>query len=113
MSRIMSTLFVLVFFSSGMPVMYMLGTIFFTLTYLINKVLFLKYYQRTDTTLSREIPLFSTWILPLAIMIKLICGIQMYADPDIFNSRAPLSESGNYALPEKTDLSSRIDFDFV
>ena len=100
MSRIMSSLFVLVFFSSGMPVMYLLGTIFFTLTYLINKVLFMQYYQKTDTTLSREIPLFSTWILPLAIIIKLTCGIFMYADADIFSSRASLSETGEYTLPE-------------
>ena len=43
-SRMMSTLFVVVFYSSGMPVMYLLGAIFFTLTYVINKVLFLQYY---------------------------------------------------------------------
>jgi hypothetical protein len=40
-SRMMSTLFVVVAFSSGMPVMYILGALFFTLTYIINKVLFL------------------------------------------------------------------------
>jgi len=113
MSRIMSSLFVLIFFSSGMPVMYLLGTIFFTLTYIINKVLFLQYYQKTETTLSREIPLFSSWMLPLAIIIKLILGIFMYADEDIFNSRTSLNEHGQYALPERTDIMSRFDHTFV
>jgi len=93
--------------------MYLLGTIFFTLTYIINKVLFLQYYQKTETTLSREIPLFSSWMLPLAIIIKQILGIFMYADEDIFNSRTSLDEHGYYALPERTDVMSRFDHAFI
>jgi len=40
----MSTLFVVLFYSSGMPVLYLLAGLFFTFTFFVNKLLFLRYY---------------------------------------------------------------------
>lgn len=43
-SRMMSTLFVIQMYGSGMPIMYLIGTLFFAVTYLINKFLIIKFY---------------------------------------------------------------------
>ena len=43
-SRIMSTLMVLLSYSSGMPVLYIIGAIFFLFTYIVNKAVLFKYY---------------------------------------------------------------------
>ena len=57
-SRMMSTLFALLLFSSGMPVLYVIGFIFFTGTYITNKVMILRFYTRSQT-LTRTIPEFA------------------------------------------------------
>ena len=54
-SRMSSTLFVILMYSSGMPAMYMIGAFFFTLTFFISKLLIIKFY-RTQTTLANIIP---------------------------------------------------------
>jgi uncharacterized membrane protein len=59
----MSTLFVVLFYSSGMPVLYLLAGLFFTFTFFVNKLLFLRYYQRTENTLSRDLPMYSAEVL--------------------------------------------------
>lgn len=50
-SRMMSTMFVILLYSSGMPILYFIGMIFFTVTYYINRLLIIKYY-RFSTTMS-------------------------------------------------------------
>ena len=51
----MSTIFVLILYSSGMPVLYPIGFIFFWTTYMVNKLLIIKFYQKM-VTLTRTIP---------------------------------------------------------
>jgi len=48
-SRMMSTIFVILLFSSGMPVLYFIGMIWFTVSYLAYKLLILKFYKTTVT----------------------------------------------------------------
>ena len=48
LSRMMSTFFVIMTYSSGMPVLYIVGVIFFTMTFYVNKVLIFKYYQKSN-----------------------------------------------------------------
>jgi len=55
-SRMMSTLLVLLTFSGAMPVLYMIGVIFYSMTYFVNKVVLFKFYQKT-ITLNRVLPL--------------------------------------------------------
>jgi hypothetical protein len=43
-SRMMSTLFVIMLYSSGMPIMYMIGFVFFSITYWFDKILIIKFY---------------------------------------------------------------------
>ena len=54
----MSTLLVVVCYSSGLPVLYIVGFMFFGATYLVNKVMILKFYTKTNT-LNRVVPLYS------------------------------------------------------
>ena len=54
-SRMMSTLFVIILYSSGMPFMYVVGAIFFIITYFFEKFFILKYYQRS-LTIKRIVP---------------------------------------------------------
>ena len=43
-ARMMSTIFVILIYSSGMPILYFVGLIWFTATYLCNKLLIVNYY---------------------------------------------------------------------
>ena len=45
-SRMMSTLFVILMYSSGMPILYFLGAVFYFVTYKVNKFLLIHYYKR-------------------------------------------------------------------
>lgn len=44
LSRMMSTMFVILLYSSGMPILYFIGMLFFVTTYFAHKLLILKYY---------------------------------------------------------------------
>ena len=87
LSRMMSTVFVVLCYSSGMPVLYLIGCIFFSITFLVNKVLLIKYYKRTDSILSRTIPLYSVHILKYAVLMKMVIGIFMFTNPDVFETK--------------------------
>ena len=57
-SRMMSTMFVILMYSSGMPIMYFAGAVFYIVTFLVNKFLLINYYKKSGT-LTRTIPLFA------------------------------------------------------
>jgi hypothetical protein len=57
-SRMMSTLLVITTYSSGMPILYLVGAFFFSATYIVNKVVIFQYYQRS-LTLNRVVPNYS------------------------------------------------------
>ena len=57
-SRMMSTLLVIVCYSSGLPVLYIMGFIFFTTTYNVSKFMIIKFFQKS-LTLNRVVPLYS------------------------------------------------------
>jgi len=41
-------------------------------------------------------------------MLKLFMGLFMYADPELWQSRKPLSSGGGKALPDEMDIKSTI-----
>jgi hypothetical protein len=79
----MSTIFVIITYSSGMPVLYLVGLIFFVLTYSVNKVLIFKFYKKS-LTLNRVVPLRSMEILSKAIIMHMVVGCFMFTNPWIF-----------------------------
>ena len=79
----MSTLLVILTFSSGMPILYVIGFIFFFTTFVTNKLALFKYYQKT-TTLSRFIPMTAMRFLNYALFFHLLSGMFMMTNPRIF-----------------------------
>ena len=86
-SRIMSTLLVLLSYSSGMPVLYIIGAIFFLFTYFVNKLVLFKYYQRT-LDLNRVVPQYSTQFFNLALLFHIVVGGFMITNPSLFSTHS-------------------------
>ena len=89
-SRMMSILLVVVCYSSGLPVLYIVGFLFFTVTYNVNKVMMLKFYQKS-LTLNRVVPLYSMQFLTMSLFIHITMGCFMMTNPKLFES---ISEPG-------------------
>ena len=90
-SRMMSIVFVILMYSSGMPILYLIGSIWFFCTYNLNKMFILKYLQRT-ITMNRIIPVFSIDLLKAALTIHMINALMMLTNPEPFMTE---NESGN------------------
>ena len=86
-SRMMSTLFVILVYSSGMPILYMIGFVFYVVTYFIHKMLIINYYQKSRT-LTRTIPLFSVEFLKLGLIVHIFGAFYMLTNPKPFKSNA-------------------------
>ena len=84
----MSTLFVIQMYGSGMPVMYAIGAAFYTITYLVNKLLLIKYYQKSRT-LTRTIPLFSMQFLKYGLLLHMFNACFMLTNTEIFATMNP------------------------
>lgn len=82
LSRMMSTFLVIVFYSPGMPVLYIFGFVFFTATFLVHKILLIQFYKKTPT-FTREIPLHCAKIMKYALFLKLGNGLFMFLNPRI------------------------------
>lgn len=86
-SRMMSTLMVLITYSSGMPVLYIVGAVFFGLTYKVNKLVIIKFYQRT-LSLNRVVPQYSMKFLSIVLFIHIIVGLFMLTNPSLFKTES-------------------------
>ena len=84
-SRMMSTMFVIQMYSSGMPILYFNGFIFYLVTYLVNKFLLIYYYQKSRT-LTRTIPLFTMEYLRYGLLLHLLSACFMLSNPLAFQS---------------------------
>jgi hypothetical protein len=84
-SRIMSTLLVMLSYSSGMPVLYIIGAIFFLFTYQVNKIVLYKYYQKS-LDLNRVVPEYSMDFLNFCLILHILIGGFMITDPDLFGT---------------------------
>lgn len=84
-SRMMSTLFVIQMYGSGMPIMYFIGAVFYTLTYLVNKLLIIKFYKKSRT-LTRTIPNFSMEFLKYGLLLHMANACWMLTNPEIFET---------------------------
>lgn len=85
-SRMMSTMFVILLYSSGMPILYFIGMIFFGITYFINKGLIIKYY-RFSTTLSKTIPITVLQFIKYSLIFHVIVGLFMLTNQTPFMTR--------------------------
>lgn len=82
-----STLLVLCAYSSGMPVLYIIGFLFFGLTYLVNKLVLFKFYQKT-LTLDRLLPMQITKLFNTAIILHLVFGFFMVTNFIVYRTKS-------------------------
>lgn len=85
-SRMMSILMVCLTYSSGMPIIYFVGFMYFFITFIVNKLMLIKFFQKTNA-LSRVIPNFSVKFLNVAILIHMTFGIVMFTNHELFQCR--------------------------
>ena len=66
-------------YSSGMPILYATGFIFYTVTFMVNKFLLINYYQKSRT-LTRTIPLFTMEYLKYGIALHMVTACLMLSN---------------------------------
>jgi hypothetical protein len=74
-----TNLLVYLMFGGSMPIMYILGSIFFLLSYLSYKFLFIDYYRKSYG-FSEEVPLYSVKLMKWAIFFHLLMILFMYTN---------------------------------
>lgn len=89
----MSTMFVILMYSSGMPIMYFAGAVFYIVTFLVNKFLIINFYQKSRT-LTRTIPLFAMDFMQYALFMHSFISLLMLTNPIAFYTRSRNAEDG-------------------
>lgn len=82
-AAVMNTIFVTLFYCSGIPLLLYFGAISLTLQYWVYKYYILRYNKRPpsyDNKLNKQL----ISILPLSVIFHLMIGIYMYGTPTIF-----------------------------
>jgi len=79
----MSILFCIMIYSGGMPILYFIGFALYSWTYIVKKILIIKYYQ-TSRTLTRTIPRFSVKFLNVALVFHMIGAVLMLMNKEAF-----------------------------
>lgn len=82
-SRMMSTMFVILMYSSGIPILYVIGFVFYLVTYIVNKFLLIFYYQKSRT-LTRTIPMFTMQYLKYGLLLHVFTSIFILIEPSIY-----------------------------
>ena len=78
-------------FSTGLPIMYPLACIFYTVLFWVYKFLLLKFYAKT-TNFNYELPLFSTSYIKIGIFFHIIFGGLMVTNSEIIPSEDTLPD---------------------
>lgn len=87
-AEILATIFVVLIYSSGMPILYACCFFYFFITYWMDKWMILRFYRtppHTDLYISN---LFSQIVL-VSIIVHLCVGIWIYGNKDIFPNSLP------------------------
>jgi hypothetical protein len=79
-----TSLWCLMFFSSGMPALYFVGCLNFFILYWVYKTLLIKHYQIT-TSFNQDMPNFSIVFYKWAVVLHLVMGLWMYTNSDILS----------------------------
>ena len=79
----MSTMYVVQMYSSGMPILYLNGFVFYFVTFWVNKFLLIFYYQKSRT-LTRTIPLFTMEYLKYGLLLHMIMACFMLTNKKSF-----------------------------
>lgn len=86
-AQIYTTVWACLMYSSGIPVLYPLGCLFFTGMYWMCKYLFIHYFQRS-TRFNHNLQLFSLSYMKYGALFHMIIGCIIYTNSRIFSSQA-------------------------
>ena len=75
----------MMFYSSGMPALYLIGCINFFVLYWVYKTLLVKFYQIT-TSFNQDMAVKSIRFYKFAVVLHLIMGSFMYTNSDILST---------------------------
>lgn len=84
-AEILNSIFVTLFFSSGIPILYSFICIFLFLNYWVDKILLLKFY-RTPPQYDIKLSKYFNLVIIMALIIHLCFGIWVYGNDDILTS---------------------------
>ena len=79
----LNTIFVTLFYCSGMPILLFFGAASLFLQYWVEKYLILRFYSRPPSY-NHDINTITLRIMPVAIILHLAMGIYTYGSEDIF-----------------------------
>lgn len=79
----LNTIFVTMFYCSGMPILLFFGALSLFFQYFVEKFLILRFYCRPPTY-NHDINTITLRIIPMAIILHLAMGIYTYGSEDIF-----------------------------
>ena len=82
-SQIITNYWCVLMFSSGMPVLYLVGFLYYLIFYAIYKVLILKYFQKA-TTFNQHVAIKATNMIHFAIVWHIIIASMMFSNSSIF-----------------------------
>lgn len=71
-------------YSSGMPVLYPVGALNFTIIYWVYKVLMIKHYQKT-TSFNQDMPKLTINFYRLGVIFHLLVGAFMFTNSNILS----------------------------
>ena len=77
-----------------MPIMYFIGFTFYSITYIVNKLLIIKFYKKS-TTLTRTIPLASMGFMKNGLLLHMFNACFMLTNSDIFKVMTPDEDINN------------------
>jgi hypothetical protein len=103
-ARVISTVAILCIYTSGMPVMYLVGFVFTLLTFYTNKYLLVNFYRSSAQELDPNMVRNFVYQIRYIIFLKLLMGLFSFCNPRIFAVRT------DAAIEDSSLLLFRYDF---
>lgn len=86
-----------------MPVLYLIGLLYYFIFYWVYKVLILKYFQKA-TTFNQTVAIKATNMIHFAIVWHIVIASLMFSNTDIFGSESDKEKNGFFYLVERFEL---------
>eukprot|EP00347_Sterkiella_histriomuscorum_P015842 403355479 len=109
-AQIISTIYILMMYSSGMPLFYIVGLFFFLAMYHVDKFLFVRWY-RLPPRYGPELSNMSRNILKWSVLVHLAFGFYMYSNSSIFQFQENQQTKDN-SVPIISTSENSLDGDF-
>lgn len=81
-----TTLWVVLAYSSGMPVLYPIACLNYFIIYWVYKTLLIKHYKKT-TAFNQDLPFFSIYYFKIGIILHILLGAFIFTNGNILSSQ--------------------------